>query len=439
MIADEVKIEGTRLRVRRTSKQGVLSKYSNAQEKNGLQAVRDPDCPVLIEVPPGASNPAAFVAELNAAGSAWIYSTYLGCSYDKTLGDSGSFGSAIAVDSSGNAVVAGTTTAVDFLVANPLQPTIHGVVNAFVRKISSTGSGPWVSLSSLQLPFGAENVNATSPPLTETVTNGGTSALTISGVNVEGANAAHFVLSADACTGATLAPKSTCAMSVTFSPSTPGALTAFLKLSDNAPNSPQTVGLFGVGGGTAPVASVSPTTLAFGGQPIGNEPASLPVTLKNTGGAALTVGNITTSYYFLESDNCVGSAIAAGSSRTINVSISPPSVGPLSGTLTIIDNSNGVEGAAQTVSLTGTGQDFALNVAPGSSATASVAPGQSATYTLSVVGVDGFNQSVSFGCGLVTNATCAISPNPVPIGSSPTNFTVTVTTTAPSGSGPNQG
>ncbi len=61
----------------------------------------------------------AFVAKLNASGTALVYSTYLGGS-DQDLG----YG--IAVDVSGNAYVTGLTHSTDFPTANPLQLTNHG-------------------------------------------------------------------------------------------------------------------------------------------------------------------------------------------------------------------------------------------------------------------------------------------------------------------------
>src|SRR5204862_143310 len=78
----------------------------------------------------------AFVAKLNAAGSALLYSTYLGGR------ESDDQGSAIAVDDSGNAYVTGGTNSKNFPTANPLQPVIGGDNdNAFIAKISS-GSLP---------------------------------------------------------------------------------------------------------------------------------------------------------------------------------------------------------------------------------------------------------------------------------------------------------
>jgi hypothetical protein len=77
----------------------------------------------------------AFVAKLNSAGSALVYSTYLGGSgYD---GDSGN---GIAADSAGNAYVNGYTSSTDFPTVNALQPTYGGNGDAFVTKINPEGS-----------------------------------------------------------------------------------------------------------------------------------------------------------------------------------------------------------------------------------------------------------------------------------------------------------
>jgi beta-propeller repeat-containing protein len=75
----------------------------------------------------------AFVAKLNAAGTALVYSTYLGGSSSEFA----DFGGGIAVDSSGNAYVTGSTDSFDFPTANPLQSALHGMGDAFVAKIAS--------------------------------------------------------------------------------------------------------------------------------------------------------------------------------------------------------------------------------------------------------------------------------------------------------------
>jgi hypothetical protein len=77
----------------------------------------------------------AFVARLNSAGNALVYSTY--------LGDSGNgVGNGIAVDSSGYAYVTGYADADDFpTTPDAYQVTHQGGYDAFVAKIDTAASG----------------------------------------------------------------------------------------------------------------------------------------------------------------------------------------------------------------------------------------------------------------------------------------------------------
>jgi hypothetical protein len=373
----------------------------------------------------------AFVAKLYSSGSALVYSTYLG-------GSVWDGGRGIAVDSSGNAYVTGYTGSTDFPTVNPLQAANHGSDDVFVAKISPSGAAPSLAYSPTSLTFGPQNVGSTSAPQTVTVINTGTANLTISTIAVGGTNASDFLASADTCTGATVTPNGTCTVSVAFTPSATGSRNASLIFADNASDSPQMLALTGWGGTVVPVASVSPASLAFGNQNAGTTSAPQPVTLSNTGGFALTLTSIATSFYFGQTNNC-GGTVAAGSSCTINVTFKPNGAGPFTGALTITDNSNVVAGSTQSVSLSGNGQAFDITEANYLSATATVAPGQTATYTLGVVGQGGFNQTVTFGCtGAPSEATCTVSPSSlIPnANGSTTNITITVTTTAPSVSPP---
>jgi hypothetical protein len=73
------------------------------------------------------------VAKLNATGTGLIYSTYLGGSgFDQLSG--------IAVDSAGNAYLTGQTNSTDFPTASPLQATLKGSYNAFVTKLNPSGT-----------------------------------------------------------------------------------------------------------------------------------------------------------------------------------------------------------------------------------------------------------------------------------------------------------
>ncbi|HEY0003167.1 MAG TPA: SBBP repeat-containing protein [Pyrinomonadaceae bacterium] len=79
----------------------------------------------------GASD--AFVTKLSAAGTAFTYSTYLGGTTDES-------GNGIALDSAGNAYVAGGTTSTDFPTVNPTQATNGGGIDVFLTKFNPGGT-----------------------------------------------------------------------------------------------------------------------------------------------------------------------------------------------------------------------------------------------------------------------------------------------------------
>ena len=74
----------------------------------------------------------AYLMKLNATGG-FAFSSIFGGSYHDR-------GAEVAIDTSGNAVVVGTTGSSDFPVLNAVQPTIGGMNDAFVRRYSSTGT-----------------------------------------------------------------------------------------------------------------------------------------------------------------------------------------------------------------------------------------------------------------------------------------------------------
>ena len=76
----------------------------------------------------------AFVTKLNAAGSALVYSTFLG-------GTAVEFGTRVAVDAGGNAFVTGTTSSPEFpTTAGAFDTTANGAFDVFVTKLNATGS-----------------------------------------------------------------------------------------------------------------------------------------------------------------------------------------------------------------------------------------------------------------------------------------------------------
>jgi hypothetical protein len=403
-------------------------------------------------LPSGAAGEQAFFCKLDPAGASLLYSTFLaGTSGDILSTASFSLGlsSDIAVDASGNAYLTGPiasnsfpTTAGAFQTHDPIAQDGQ-YPTGFVAKFSFA-----LDLSPATLTFGPQNVGTASAPQTVTVTNTGTASLTISSALVGGTNSGDFATNADTCTGATLTPTpsstSTCTINVTFTPSATGSFSASLIFTDNVngvAGSTQTVSLTGTGI-TAPVAGVSPSSLTFGNQDLGTTSASQPVTLSNMGNAALTITSIGISANFGESDNCNGS-VAIGGSCTINVTFSPAltaTAGTLTGTLTITDNSNGVENSTQTVTLSGTGiavplvsfsptsLGFGIQLVNTTSAaqTLTVTNTGTAPLTISTVTLVGTNAS-NFAKSADTCSGATLAPTP----SSGSTCTVSVTFTPP--------
>ena len=75
----------------------------------------------------------AFVAKLNSTGTALIYATYIG-----GKGDDRAAG--IAVDSTGEAYVTGSTASYNFPLVSPIRSTLGGTRTAFVLRLNSAGN-----------------------------------------------------------------------------------------------------------------------------------------------------------------------------------------------------------------------------------------------------------------------------------------------------------
>jgi hypothetical protein len=79
----------------------------------------------------------AFVTKLSPSGSSLVYSTYLGGSLGGLNDEDGAYG--IAVDTGGNAYVVGETASINFPTLNAFQPALGGIYDAFVSKFGPTG------------------------------------------------------------------------------------------------------------------------------------------------------------------------------------------------------------------------------------------------------------------------------------------------------------
>jgi uncharacterized protein (DUF2141 family) len=126
------------------------------------------------------------------------------------------------------------------LVATNSCGTICGI--SVVGVLLNTSTTAILSPSSLN--FAPQAPGTSSSPQTVTLTNRGIAALTFSGITISGANAAGFTETNNC--PSSLAVNASCQIKVTSNPEGAGSQTASLNVTDNAPDSPQTVALTGI-------------------------------------------------------------------------------------------------------------------------------------------------------------------------------------------------
>ena len=267
-------------------------------------------------------------------------------------------------------------------------PTAAGAVSGNVA-ITSTASNPNLNipLSGTGVAAGALGSNPTSlsfgnvqiahtNTLSETVTNTGSTSISISQVDVSGTGFSVSGISAPV----TLTAGQSATFSVAFTPLSTGAKSGSVTVSSDASNPTLTIGLTGTG--TSPGTLVSnPTTLSFGNVPVSTT-QTLSETLTNVGGMSSTISSLTASGAgFSVSGITVPVTLTPGQSKTFSVSFTPLSAGAVNGDVTIISDASD---STFVVPLSGTGTGGAagqLTVAPATLALGSVNVGSSGTAT----------------------------------------------------------
>jgi Ca2+-binding RTX toxin-like protein len=218
---------------------------------------------------------------------------------------------------------------------------------------------PLAVVSPASLTFAGQPVNTGSAAQVVTLSNTGTANLNITSIFASGDFARTTT-----CSGVLL-PGANCTISVTFIPTAAGARSGTITITDNSGNvagSTQSVALSGIG--LAPIASLSLASLTFDAQFTGTTSAALPVTLSNTGNAALNISSIVASPEFAQTSNCPIS-LAAGLNCTINVTFTPAATGARTSLLTINHNAAPVF-TSTSITLSGTGISPFISLTPAS-------------------------------------------------------------------------
>ncbi|MDE1160700.1 MAG: Ig-like domain repeat protein [Acidobacteriaceae bacterium] len=264
-----------------------------------------------------------------------------------------------------------------------------------------------VNTLTTQLNFGTVVALQDSTAQTVTLTSTGTSALDITGIIVPTGYKQVASGGTDCASGTTLAPLSTCQISVTFSPTLNGVQNASLLVATTAANEPSgqiTVSLTGTGVYNATVASATTlrvsTQTTYAGQAV-----ALSAVVSATGGTPTGSISFYSGVSLLGTSSIVNGAAAlmttALPTGTDNITASyngDPTYKPSTSTVT-------------TVTVYAGAPDF--TVVPGIPA-ASVPAGHTDATKITVTGIYGFSGTVALSCAsLPTNMSCSFAPTSV--------------------------
>jgi hypothetical protein len=345
------------------------------------------------------------------------------------------------VNNCGNQLDAGASCAINATftptVAGPLSGNISVTDQAAnsPQMISLSGSGTGtviVTPTPSSLTFPSQTVGTTSSSQPVTVKNTGAVATPLS----IGAATGDFAQTNN-CTS-TLASGGSCTLTVTFTPTATGARTGSISITDQATNSPQSVGLTGTGAAATVTVSATPSTLTFPATAVGSTSASQAITVKNTGSTGSTTVSIAASTNFAQTNNCPVSpaTLNAGVSCTVTTTFVPTATGSLSGTISVTDSASN---SPQTVGLSGTGLTT-VTVTPSSlsfgnqnvgttsiSQPITVKNTGTASTSITVAASSSYGQTNNCSPSLAGGATCTINVtfSPTTSGSLPGTITIT--------------
>ena len=371
-----------------------------------------------------------FVSELNLSGSALVYSSYLG-------GSAASYGSDIALDSSGAAYVAGWTTSKDFPVTQGAYDTVWGGTNeVFVARIAAGGGAisyatylgdiypdqansiavdgggnAWVAgftyggkfpvASPLQAASGGiydaivSEFDPTGSTLLFSTYLGGTGNDVAGDLALDASGNVYV-------TGATFS---------TDFPITPSAMTS------GYTGGSYDAWIAKIGPQNAAGLTAAPNPLVFTGQEINTTSAPSALKIGAAGSAALSLAGISVTGPFRETSLC-GQTVAPGTPCTINVTFTPTATGTQTGTLEITDNA---AGSPHTVRLSGWGTSGAVSLSASSLDFGSVIVETTSTQTVTLTNPAqspleissiqaGGDYSETNNCGSVVNRGCGLYP-----------------------------
>ena len=305
-------------------------------------------------------------------------------------------------------------------------PTVDGTRTGFVSLtattlniagttlLTGTGHGTAsVSITPSSLTFGSTGIGSISPAQTVQISNPGTAMLSLTNQVITGDTS--FRIASRTCS-TSLAPGASCTLSINFAPTTGGAHTGTLALTDALGT--HTIALSGNAQGKANVV-LSATSANFGTVALG-QASTRSLTVTNSGDAATGLTVPVASGDFRVTATTCGSSLGASSTCSITISFTPTVDGVRNGTLSLAADTSsyaalltGNGQGASVLALTPTSLIFANTAANATSAaqTVTLTNTGTATATLSTPTLSGDFRVASTTCGssLVINASCVVS------------------------------
>jgi hypothetical protein len=172
-----------------------------------------------------------------------------------------------------------TVSIADSATGSPHQATLGGLATAPAAAVTG---GP--------LNFGSQTTGTTSGTQNLTLANTGNGPMWFT-VALAGTNPGDFLLGATSCVSP-LAGGQSCLIGVQFKPTTTGARTATVSVTDSASGSPHTGTVNGTGTAASSAVCLSTSSVSFGNQPVNTSSGTSPVNVTNCGSANLVVSSV---------------------------------------------------------------------------------------------------------------------------------------------------
>ena len=254
-----------------------------------------------------------------------------------------------------------------------------------------TGDGGSPTLTPTTRDFGSVPIGFTTAAQSFVWTNNSIFASSVTSATATG----DYAVTTKGC--ASVKAGASCEVDVTFTPTALGDRPGLLSVVSSG----NTVTATLTGRGTADL-TIAPAALNFGNSDVGQTTAAQVVTVTNNTPAAIPLGAPTLTGDFAVASTTCGPSLAAMTSCGYNVTFTPATTGPRSGSIAVNSTNSAYAGVSSTLS--GNGVDFAIAISPSSG---SVIAGQGLSMNVSTTPIAGFAASVTMRCTVVSaGSTC---------------------------------